>query len=728
MSFFSLQDNQSRLEQQVLAEQVALIFRGIPTTVIGNIVSGAMFVGLLWLTHDITEILIWYGVLLAVTAARGISGYRYHRLENRFSPKNSRRWGNIYLIGAIGSGLAWSGGALWFFTPDETLYQIAIAFTVVMMSAGSNTTNAIMKAPALSFIFITIAPYTVLLAFQGEQVQIVFTFIMLFAIVYLTKGALHFHDMTRDNIASRLDAETKGKELADSTAFQTSLISQMVDALVTMDKDGIVLSFNQAAEDIFGYRSEEIIGKSARCMVSKDREKSFTDLLRLFQATHDDAPRNHVFNLQGLDRNGYEFPIEISITRLWQKQKIIFSCLVRDVSEREQYERELLQAKIEAEKASRAKSEFLSSMSHELRTPLNAIIGFTELVEISLEDDTSKQYTKHILKASDHLLDLINQILDLSRIESGQLEVAIDTVNLQKVFSDVMSLMTPLAEAKNITLNTHLNEYDDYFVHADPVRLKQVLINLVSNAIKYNRDEGKVDIGITKQAEKLLSITVSDTGKGLNPQQQQRIFKPFDRAGIDGNSNIEGTGIGLTISRHLIKHMGGDIGVESTPDIGSNFWVTLPIANPVKKLEDTDRIRIMKLDQDDDASKRILYIEDNAANMKLVADILHEHTPHSFLSAENAETGLQHASNYKPDLILMDINLPGMNGFEAMEQLQATDDLKDIPVIAVSANASSQDIETGNKAGFKTYLTKPLRVASFLETVKNTLAEQNQPE
>lgn len=392
----------------------------------------------------------------------------------------------------------------------------------------------------------------------------------------------------------------------------------------------------------------------------------------------------------------------------------------KDITQSKMLEAALTKAKNDAEKANRAKSEFLSSMSHELRTPMNAILEFAQLLldDATLTDD-NKENVDEILKAGNHLLTLINEVLDLARIEAGRLQLSLERVNLEETIEDCIRLSRSLADKANIKLDYIGTSGCD--VMADRVRLKQVILNLISNAVKYNRAGGSVAIATRACTadDEFIEISVVDTGKGMNEQMLQRLFLPFNRLGAE-DTKIEGTGIGLSITRQLVGLMQGSIQVRSTLGAGSCFTIRLPCAQHSPSLNPAPTKQLWRREANS-SERALLYIEDNPVNLKLVEGIIKRIPGLSLISAHTPELGLELTLSHKPDLILCDINLPGLDGYEILEILKSAHETSTIPVIAVTASASPEDIERGKQAGFDAYLTKPLDISTFTDTIQRFL-------
>ncbi|MBA3581998.1 MAG: PAS domain S-box protein [Gammaproteobacteria bacterium] len=519
-----------------------------------------------------------------------------------------------------------------------------------------------------------------------------------------------------------IDNSSRKRVEEDSKRFFS--VSQ--DLLCIASFDGYFKSLNSAWEKTLGFSCEEIMAKPIiESIYPEDREDTLNHIQKLIAVPVTDK---QLYENRYLCKDGSYRWLLWSTTVVVEDQLLYASA--RDVTEYKEAREALLknnielqQAWTEAEKANRAKSEFLSSMSHELRTPLSAILGFAQLIDSATPPPTPAQKSSvdQILQAGWYLLDLINEILDLALIESGKLSLLLEPILLEEVMCECEMMIEPQAERRGITLSFE-QRATEHVLHADRTRTKQVIINLLSNAIKYNIAGGTVNVHYATSKLGFIRICISDSGEGLPPEKMAQLFQPFNRLGQELGCE-EGTGIGLVLSKRLIELMGGTIGVESTVGKGSTFWVEFKLSaqslsNAISTENLMDNAESVKVEK---KSPTILYVEDNAANLMLVENLIARRADLNLISTLDGHAGIALARNAQPDMILMDINLPGINGVNALQILRNDPLTAHIPVVALSANAMSGDIEKGLQAGFFRYLTKPIVLDQFMEIVDLTL-------
>jgi PAS domain S-box-containing protein len=540
-----------------------------------------------------------------------------------------------------------------------------------------------------------------------------------------------------DNTARKQVEEEQKKldqRLRDQQFYTRSLIESNIDALMTTDPSGIITDVNKQMEALTGCTRDELIGAPFK--------NYFTDPERAEAGIKLVLSEKKVTNyeLTASARDGKKTVVSYNATTFYDRDRKLQGVFAaaRDVTERKRFEValqetnvELESAKSAAEKANLAKSDFLSSMSHELRSPLNAILGFAQLLESTspLPTASQKENIAQILQAGWHLLKLINEVLDLAVVESGKMSLSPESVSLAEVISECQAMMEPQAKQRGISMTfPQLNI--PYYVHADRTRVKQVLINLLSNAIKYNREQGTVEVKCTTISPERIRISVKDTGAGLPPEKLTQLFQPFNRLGQESRAG-EGTGIGLVMSKRVVELMEGAIGVESTVGVGSVFWIELLLTTAptflVASPESTTAIqaRIPTAAR----LRTLLYVEDNPANLTLVEQLIARRSDIRLLTAVNGTLGIEIARASQPEVILMDINLPGISGIEALKILREDPATAHIPVVALSANAMQRDIKKGMETGFFYYLTKPIKVNEFMDALDGALefAEKTLP-
>ncbi|OZA31284.1 MAG: hybrid sensor histidine kinase/response regulator [Hydrogenophilales bacterium 17-61-9] len=516
--------------------------------------------------------------------------------------------------------------------------------------------------------------------------------------------------------------------LRDQQFYTRSLIESNIDALVMTDPSGIITDVNQQMEALTGFTRDELIGTPFKNYFT-DPERAEAGIKRVLS-----EKKITDYELTASHKIDGETVVSYNAATFFNadgKLQGVFAA-ARDVTERKRLDQvlqdknaELESARFVAEKASRAKSDFLSSMSHELRTPLNAILGFAQLLEAGSPPPTAAQTVRlhQIIKAGWYLLELINEILDLAVIESGQLSLSREAVSLIDVMRECQAMIEPQAQQRGIHID-FLPFDHTWFANADRTRVKQVLINLLSNAIKYNRKLGTVKVACTASMPDRLRISIKDSGEGLSVEKMAQLFQPFNRLGQETGGE-EGTGIGLVVTKRLVELMGGTIGVESTVGVGSEFWIELVVDVAPQLAAGSAMPAELEPQANGNAALRtLLYVEDNPANLMLVEQIIESHTRVRMLSARDGTLGVALARAHLPDVILMDINLPGINGIEALKTLRADPATAHIPVIALSANAMPGDVAKGLATGFFRYLTKPIKIDEFMKALDSALEHE----
>ena len=581
-----------------------------------------------------------------------------------------------------------------------------------------------------------------------------------------------------NDVTARLAAEKQ-------ISFQAHLLNEVGQAVIATDTQGTVIYWNRYAETLYGWAAQEALGQKINTLTVP--EIAVAQAEQIIAQLRRGERWSGEFTVQ--HRNGTTFPAAVTNTPIYDEAGAMIGIIgiSQDITQRKKAEATLLKAndelemhimertaelkaandslrveniehqvtmetlrevaaalqvaKEEAERANAAKSEFLSRMSHELRTPLNAILGFGQVLESEDLPEEQRECVDHILQGGNHLLALINEVLDISRVEAGNVALDTEAVGLEEVVAEACALLRPFAAQQNIPIEMNIAALAGVHLLADRQRLSQVLINLLSNAIKYNRPGGRVNIVAHRVEKHRIQIRIEDSGHGLSPQEIKKLFTPFERLhAID--RGIEGTGLGLVISQRLIDAMSGTLGVESEVGKGSTFWIELTQAQVIEEtppqsgtfpisLERWGDLRLIDPvigDQVIDGQKTarthtymVLCIEDNLSNMRLIEAILESRPEISVRGAIQGSIGLDIAREYRPDLILLDLHLPGLSGSEVLEQLQHSETTKEIPVIVVSADATAQQIDCLLAAGAAAYFTKPLNVAAFLTTVDNLL-------
>lgn len=514
-----------------------------------------------------------------------------------------------------------------------------------------------------------------------------------------------------------LSREVAERERAEATLRkQADLLDLTMDNIFVLDLDSTIRYWNRGAEQTYGWSAEQVVGISIHELLETEFPAALSDIREQLLShgcwegelrhTRRDGSKIVASSRWALQMDDSGEPIAILET-------------TNDITARKEAELALVDARSAAENANRAKSEFLSRMSHELRTPLNAILGFGQLLEMDELDAHQRESVTHVLKAGRHLLGLIDEVLEIARIEAGHLTVSAEPVKAADVVREAIDMVSPIATERGISIEVERD--GGVYVVADRQRLKQVLLNLLANAIKFNDDDGTVAISFTHHEDRL-RFDVRDTGPGIPEDRMNALFVPFDRLGAEG-SEVEGTGLGLALSQNLVQVMGGVLSAQSTIGAGSTFSVDLPIAaNPLETVDDSGEVRA-KVERVS-AGTKILYIEDNLSNLRLIEQVLRLHSSAQLITAMQGRIGLDLARRHRPDIILLDLHLPDIPGDEVLRRLREDEDTRDLPVVMISADATKRSARALLEQGANDYLTKPLDIPRFLDVLADHLAER----
>jgi len=502
-------------------------------------------------------------------------------------------------------------------------------------------------------------------------------------------------------------------ELAGSLETTRAILDAVVDSIITIDEQFRVLDVSPGTDRIYGVSHDERRGtNSLNIVLPDDRDHVATELRRLFRG-EDGSITSYRFRAHNVDGTTLTIETRGRLIRDEAGHEPRAVLVSRDVTEAVAAEAVLKEAKEAAERANAAKSEFMSRMSHELRTPLNSVLGFAQILEMELTSPDALEMVGFIHNSGAYLLELINEVLDISRIEAGHISVLIEPIALKDLESECIELVTPQASERGITISSKSNY--DYHVLGDQQRLKQVLLNLLSNAIKYNRTHGTVTLSCESKSDKV-RFSVSDTGPGISPDLLSRLFTPFDRLDAE-MTGIEGTGLGLALSKGLIEAIGGALGVESKVGKGSTFWIELPAAECLASCPTASQPNLALSASCHAATSNVLYIEDDLANVQLVERLLLQRPNINLITSLLGGLGVELALQYRPDLILLDVHLTDIHGFEVLERLQGDSRTVDIPVVVLSADATTWQRRRFRNAGVYNYLSKPLDLHMLLDVI-----------
>ncbi len=515
-----------------------------------------------------------------------------------------------------------------------------------------------------------------------------------------------------DDIGIKIGQFIERKEaeeaLHDSRQQYKLLVDHANDIIYRTDARGRLTFVNPMATRLMQYSEEELLRMRFTDVIRPDQRRAVE---RFYRKQLAEKAASSYYEFPALRKDGTEIWLEQNVQQLFEDGQVVgFQAVARDITERKNLE-EINLAKLSAERANQAKSEFLSRMSHELRTPLNAVLGFAQLLEMEELRPDQQEHVQQILKGGRHLLTLVNEVLDIARIEAGRITLSLEPVSVSTVIQEAVDLIRPQAAARRIRLLTPAVQGKAVYVRAEQQHLKQVLVNLLSNGVKYNREGGTLTVTGQAVPDGRYRLTVTDTGGGIPPALLSRLFTPFDR--LEADSQTEGTGLGLVLSRSLITVMGGTIFIESVVGQGTSVSVELPLSEPPAARISLVPDKVQVTAPVSGRTVTVLYIEDNQSNYQLVECLVEKRPGVKLIGAMLGKLGLELALAHRPDLILLDLNLPDIPGDEVLLRLRERPETAAIPVVMLSADAMQKQIDKLLAAGAKQYLTKPIEVAKF---------------
>ncbi len=701
-----------QLEQQIRLEEIRLLHGGTPFSYTASFVIALIIYSFL-LGHAASErnLNIWLAIILIVLLLRSIDSYLFFRASRQEQQKTG--WRTRFIAGTGVAGVCW-GLLPWLgYSPDPEYFTFIIVCLIGVIAGSLATLSYRWETMALFLL-----PASGLLAlriFLDEQTFSNATSLVLLVFIFFSYSAgKRVFNNTQQNIRLRIEADNREQAIELMHQKQALHLQNTPLAIIEFDINLNVTEWNRAAEKIFGYSREEAIDENVLRLIlprdSSDEAEKLWERLLNYEAVIGAVIEN---------KTKAKDPVfcEWFITPLTDEQNKIVgvAAMALDITDKKRNELAMMKSREEAEQANQAKSDFLSSMSHELRTPLNAILGFTQLLKYE-KTLTEKQqsHLDEIGNAGNLLLELVNQILDLARIEKGHLQLSMEKVNLTEIITECHAMVSPLAEQNNLALD--IKTETGGYVIADYTRLKQVMLNLLSNAIKYNRENGAVSIKVLQKPDGIIRICVIDTGEGISRELQNEIFQPFHR--LNAASSIEGTGIGLSISKQLVEMMNGTIGVNSEINRGSEFWIDLPgnLDSKIAAANDTTATASQSAANTDSSyGHKILVAEDNLTNQALVLNQL-QTLGYTAEVVTNGQEALNKMINTDYQLLLTDCNMPLIDGYTLAKTIrQGGNQL--LPIIAITADAFPEKKAECLEAGMNDVITKPVD----LETLKNTL-------
>ena len=733
---------------KINAELTRQLYTALRYSIPGSTMVACILTYILWSVPESQgKLVVWLTILLGITALRLMVTYRYFKVKP--DTGHSAYWQNLFSVGALAAGLSWSMAASALLVVDQPFYQLILGISLAGVCAGAVTS----LSARLSSMLLFIVPILSVLAIEyfviGGQ-YITMGLLVLAFIGVLVGAGKRMHRNMYENVSLLLHSQEQAEQILESEQRFRDVSEAAGEYIWEMNENAIYTFITPRVKDIKGYSADELLGQSMLDYVHKD------DVEKVKQSLAKSAVDSTPFSIEHRDtiQSGEVVWEHVNGIPLFDEDGDLkgYRGAGLSITDRKRYEREILDAQQKAEAASKAKSEFLANMSHEIRTPMNGVLGMAQLLAETDLTEKQNHYISVLNQSGRLLMTVLNDILDYSKIEAGKLVLEERAFSTEQAVNDVYELLKNNAYEKGILLSVNFDPICPEFLVGDAIRFRQILLNLMNNAIKFT-EQGRVGVSVICEKKNdryvTLKVRVEDTGIGISEQAQKNLFASFNQVDSSGTRKFRGTGLGLAISKRLVELMGGDIGVESVEGKGSVFWFNILLDIADVSIDVTDVPEIQKQDQELEnevneipdvyevasadnsnnhlSGKQVLLVEDNIAN-QLVATGMMSELGLDVVVANNGIQALEQMASKNFDMVFMDCQMPEMDGYEATRIIRDQDAYKSIPIIALTANVMASDREKCIQSGMDDFMGKPFKLSQMVAMLHKWLLDEEEAE
>ncbi len=740
--------NRDNQHLKINAELTRQLYIALRYSIPGSTVVACILAYILWPVHESQGmVLIWFAILLSITALRLLMSYRYFKAEP--DKIQSVYWQNLFSVGALAAGLSWSLASSALLIVEQPFYQLILGISLAGVCAGAVTSLSARLSSMLLFIVPILAVLALEYFFLGGQYISMGVLILAFIGVLVGAGK-RMNKNLYENVSLLLHSQEQSQKILESEQRFRDVSEAAGEYIWEMNESAVYTFITDRVKDIKGFSADELLGQSMLDYVHKD------DVEKVKQALANSALNSTPFSIEHRDtvEAGEDVWEHVNGIPLFDEDGDLkgYRGAGLSITDRKRYEREILDAQIKAEAASKAKSEFLANMSHEIRTPMNGVLGMTQLLAETDLTEKQEHYVNVLNQSGRLLMTVLNDILDYSKIEAGKLVLEQRAFSAEQAVNDVYELLKNNAYEKGILLSVNYDPICPEFLVGDAIRFRQILLNLMNNAIKFT-EQGRVGVSVVCEKKNdryvTLKVRVEDTGIGISEEAQKKLFVSFNQVDSSGTRKFGGTGLGLAISRRLVELMGGDIGVESVEGKGSVFWFNILLDIADVSIENTVSPEIQKqtdgLEHDvnktpdvyevpsnDDSNihlsgKKILLVEDNIAN-QLVATGMMSELGLDVVVANNGIQALEQMASNTFDMVFMDCQMPEMDGYEATRIIREQEPYKNIPIVALTANVMASDRDKCIESGMDDFMGKPFKLSRIVAILHKWLLDEEDAE